>query len=270
MNLLKRVLIAVLFIPLMLFIFYKGSFYLFGMFGIIIFFGLIEFREMALKKNVKLDFFLPLFGFIFYSAIVKFGIFGFTALFPIIFYLMIKNLFTNRLDGAVQEISTSVFGIIYIAGSLSLGYLVSLSENSNRVLPLLISLVWLTDSFAYFAGMTLGRKRNIFKTSPKKSIIGFVAGIIVPFVFVGLIYIFKTDFLELKYMLALAFATGIFGQLGDLFESIIKRDFGVKDSSNMIPGHGGILDRFDSLFVSITAYWFMIIIIEYTLNRVNL
>ena len=261
MNFLKRVLVAVIFIPLILFLLYKGSYYLFGFLSIIVFFGLIEFREMALKKDIKLDFFLPLLGFILFGLVVKYGVFGFTAIFPIIFYLLFRDLIANRLDGAVVRVSTSIFAIIYVAGSLSLAYLLSLTPNGAKVLPLLIVLIWITDTFAYFAGMTLGRKRNIFKASPKKSIIGFLAGIISPLLIVFLIHYFKSDFLELKFLISLAIAAGIFGQIGDLFESVLKRDFGVKDSSALIPGHGGMLDRFDSLFIAVTAYWFITIFV---------
>jgi phosphatidate cytidylyltransferase len=98
--------------------------------------------------------------------------------------------------------------------------------------------------------------------SEKKSAEGFIAGIITAFVFAYLLNlvvkaIWRFDLLaDWKDIFAYGIIVGIFGQLGDLMESILKRDFQVKDASNLLPGHGGILDRFDSLIVSAPLFYF--------------
>jgi phosphatidate cytidylyltransferase len=120
----------------------------------------------------------------------------------------------------------------------------------------LLVLIWITDTFAYFIGMTLGKHRNIFIVSPNKSLEGFIAGIAFAFGFAFLFY--KMGFLALKPALFAAFSAGIIGQFGDLFESLLKRDFGVKDSSSLLPGHGGLLDRFDSLMFAAPMFYFLL------------
>jgi phosphatidate cytidylyltransferase len=115
----------------------------------------------------------------------------------------------------------------------------------------LLAVIWSGDTAALLVGKTLGRSRFFPSLSPKKTnegaVAGLAAGIIVGFI---LQRFFLTE-LPLKHVLILALLLGIAGQLGDLAESMLKRAAAVKDSSNLIPGHGGILDRLDSLLFAI-------------------
>jgi phosphatidate cytidylyltransferase len=118
------------------------------------------------------------------------------------------------------------------------------------VLAIFIS-IWVCDSAAYFAGRAFGRHTLFERVSPKKTWEGAIAG------FVGAIAAFvlmkelALPYLTFGQSLVCGVIVGVFGQLGDLVESLLKRDAGVKDSSSLIPGHGGVLDRFDSImFVS--------------------
>lgn len=111
--------------------------------------------------------------------------------------------------------------------------------------------IWICDSAAYFAGRAFGKHKLFERVSPKKTWEGAIAG------FLGAIAAFLVmqalvlPYLTVVQALICGMIVGIFGQLGDLVESLLKRDAGVKDSSSLIPGHGGVLDRFDSiLFVS--------------------
>ncbi|HNU97951.1 MAG TPA: phosphatidate cytidylyltransferase, partial [Candidatus Syntrophosphaera thermopropionivorans] len=117
------------------------------------------------------------------------------------------------------------------------------------------------DSVAYFIGMKWGRHRGIFPISPKKSIEGFIAGIIAPFIIMIILY-FIGIIKSYQDLILVAVAAGIFGQLGDLVESMIKRFCGVKDSSKLIPGHGGILDRFDSILLAGSFLYCSLIILQ--------
>jgi len=113
------------------------------------------------------------------------------------------------------------------------------------ILAILVS-VWGCDTFAYFFGKQFGKHRLFERVSPKKSMEGAVAGL-----FGAVLVFFLTRWvglLDIPTDLAIVsgLIVGIFGQMGDLVESWFKRDAGVKDSSNLLPGHGGILDRFDS------------------------
>ncbi len=107
--------------------------------------------------------------------------------------------------------------------------------------------IWICDSAAYFAGRAFGRHKLFPRVSPNKSWEGAVAG------FIGAVLTFMAaralalPYLTVVNAVVCGLIVGVFGQLGDLVESLLKRDAGVKDSSSMIPGHGGVLDRFDSL-----------------------
>lgn len=124
-----------------------------------------------------------------------------------------------------------------------------------RLLLGLIILLWLNDIGAYIVGMSFGQRpdsRKLFPAlSPKKSWIGVLGGTVFSFLAAWAVYAtFGGAVLPLGHWLALALLVSVFGVLGDLFESLLKRHAQVKDASNLIPGHGGLLDRFDDvLFV---------------------
>ena len=121
--------------------------------------------------------------------------------------------------------------------------------NVDKVL-LALFIVWATDSGAYLVGTRYGRRKLLPKVSPNKTIEGSIGGILSA-VLVSAIFMFIRPQVATPYsfvtMLLLTVVFSIAGQFGDLVESAIKRHFGVKDSGKFIPGHGGVLDRFDSL-----------------------
>lgn len=229
------------------------------------FYGLIE-KDAKVSVvrvwNVLGGFFLFLgsFSFCAYeSSIISFV--------PYIIYLMVlfvSELYLKRKD-PIQSLAYSILGQLYIAIPLSLtNYLVFAYEPGSYhyvyILALLV-FIWVNDSFAYLTGMLFGKHRLFERISPKKSWEGFVGGAVFS---VGSSLIFAHFFPNLSIPVWLGFAatTVIFGTWGDLFESLIKRTLGVKDSGNMIPGHGGILDRFDSTILAIPAIFVYLVIIS--------
>jgi len=148
-----------------------------------------------------------------------------------------------------------------------LSFSCAVSRAWKFLLIILYGCIWLTDSAAYFLGVKFGKHKNIFRSSKNKSIEGFIAGIITAFISAyllnQLIYLIFGYFVlySWKDIVAFGIIVGFLGQLGDLLESNLKRDFGVKDSSNLIPGHGGILDRFDSLLISAPFLYFYFILL---------
>ena len=121
--------------------------------------------------------------------------------------------------------------------------------------------VWANDSFAYFIGIKWGRHKLAPSVSPNKSIEGAVAGIGGTMLLGAAAALFLPRLLPLGLVQVLLLAAGIavFAQLGDLMESALKRQFKVKDSGHLIPGHGGIMDRIDSVIVAAPfVYYFMI------------
>jgi len=123
----------------------------------------------------------------------------------------------------------------------------------NNLIPCaIIFSIWINDTMAYIVGSLIG-KTPLSKISPKKTWEGTIGGIILAVVVAGIIA-WQFNF-DIKMMLIIALISSVAGTLGDLLESRLKRMAGVKDSGNFMPGHGGFLDRFDSLLLAIPAVW---------------
>ena len=118
-------------------------------------------------------------------------------------------------------------------------------------------LIWINDSFAYLIGSNFGRQKLFESVSPKKTVEGFLGGVF--FSAIGSYFIFKyTNNLEFSNWLIISVIISVFGTIGDLIESKYKRQANVKDSGNLMPGHGGLLDRLDSaIFVAPFIYLFL-------------
>ena len=115
--------------------------------------------------------------------------------------------------------------------------------------------VWLNDAMAYFIGTKFGKRKLAPRISPNKSVEGFWGGLVGCLIIWVVLFVLRVRDIKLLFALPCGLAVGCAGVLGDLFESRIKRGFGVKDSGNLLPGHGGMLDRSDALlFGSMTAY----------------
>ncbi len=118
--------------------------------------------------------------------------------------------------------------------------------------------IWICDTAAYFGGLTLGRHKLFERVSPKKTWEGAICGFVFSVLAMMLARSLFLDYMSLTHAVTIGVLIGLFGQLGDLVESRFKRDAGVKDSSAIIPGHGGVFDRFDSLiFVAPIVYLYI-------------
>ena len=176
-------------------------------------------------------------------------------------------IWTRGVEGKpLAAVAVTVFGVIYTGGMLSYGYALRYHQYAvgaaagTALVFLPLILTWAQDTGAYAVGRTMGRRKLIPKVSPGKTVEGAIGGILVT-VLVCWLYV---RFALIPYgQLALSPAgiivfgviISIAAQVGDLAESLLKREAGVKDSSHIIPGHGGVLDRFDSLlFVLPVAY----------------
>jgi len=253
-----RVAVAAVGIPLLVFVVLKGDIYFFIITVIIALVGQWELYKLVGQKGMQV-WTIPgyLLGLgILYGTGFGFGDelrIGLLAVFVIIF---LSEMFRNK-GSASMNIAGTLFGVIYpvvfLAGLLYLrfnigGILPKTKYNPGGmfILTMFVS-VWGCDTFAYFFGKAFGKHRLFERVSPKKSIEGAIAGLI------GGIFVFFLSkwigLLEIGNGLALisGIIVGTIGQMGDLVESWFKRDAGVKDSSALLPGHGGMLDRFDSL-----------------------
>ncbi len=165
---------------------------------------------------------------------------------------------------SVVDSALAMWGFIYLGGLT--GYLMLLRMLPEGLIYTFILLigVWIHDIAAYFIGVKWGVRRFAPQISPKKSVEGSMAGIgATVFLFFSLTILFP-GFLPVTTLQAVALALGIavFAQLGDLLESAFKRQMEVKDSSKIIPGHGGILDRFDSLLLAAPFVYYFFLLIE--------
>ena len=164
---------------------------------------------------------------------------------------MVIELFRDK-PNPTRNIAITLLGISYIP--ILLGTLISLRQldtfhNSHLTFGLFIS-IWMCDSAAYLIGKKWGRKKIFKRISPKKTVVGCVAGFIGAGVVFSVMIATKVLGNQFGWVDVAMFTviSGIFGQMGDFAESLIKRDVGVKDSGSFLRGHGGVLDRFDSLF----------------------
>jgi len=247
-NSIKRVLFGIFAIPTSLFVIYKGSYFLLFTLAFMVFVGTKEILNIFQKKQIylpKILYFLNLGVFFSFSLLQDhYWLLSIILVFVIICGI---NLFQNRLDGAIIKISFSIFSSIYVGVFFACVY--KIWQINSYYLGAVFLMIWTTDSFAYFVGMSFGKKRGVIKASPKKSIEGFVGGFVFCFIMAFLLVKIFPDIFSFNIMIILAVLVGVFAQLGDLFESVFKRDAGVKDSGNIFPGHGGVLDRFDSLLL---------------------
>ncbi|WP_284139984.1 MULTISPECIES: phosphatidate cytidylyltransferase [unclassified Virgibacillus] len=155
------------------------------------------------------------------------------------FTVVIKNKFTFENAGFV------ILATIYVG--MGFYYFLETRADGLAKIFFVLLLVYATDTGAYFVGKALGKHKLWPEISPNKTIEGAIGGIVLAAI-VGIVFQLMYPFeLSMSAVLGVTVLVSIFGQVGDLVESAFKRHFGVKDSGNILPGHGGILDRFDSL-----------------------
>lgn len=137
----------------------------------------------------------------------------------------------------------------------------SLCFEGKYFIIILFCLIWINDIFAYLTGMAIGKHKLFERISPKKTIEGSLGGLVMTILTAFLVNHFWLNMMSDWEMMGLALVVVVFGSLGDLCESMMKRQAGVKDSGNVIPGHGGILDRFDATFLSVPfVYCYMMLL----------
>ena len=179
--------------------------------------------------------------------------------------MLVADVFTRKAD--IRNISISFFGFIYISISLSLFYAMRgmflnsamsmFFPNIELMVPILVIVtVWVNDTMAYIVGSFIGRT-PISPISPKKTWEGTIAGVILSVVILSTV---AGQFIPIstKYLYMITIVASVMGNLGDLFESKLKRLAGVKDSGSMMPGHGGFLDRFDSILFAGPFVWILL------------
>jgi len=255
-----RFLVALLGIPLMLGMSYLGGLWLAGLVAALSFLGLWEFYGLAKAKGLHPLAWWGLAGGMILVAFLSLRWPPLLALLVLWFLLIMSRMvFRDEVEEAISRIGITIMGVLYIP--FLFGHMLLMRSDFDftgyKLLFFSMALVWLCDTGAYFAGMMLGKHPLAPHISPKKSIEGLAGGLIVTVVAAVLLQ--RWWLWEISVIDSLIIAAGVvvLGTLGDLVESLFKRDASVKDAGNLLPGHGGILDRFDSmLFVIPFVYWY--------------
>jgi phosphatidate cytidylyltransferase len=168
-------------------------------------------------------------------------------LLPVMLLLLSYTVFRKN-QVHIEHVALAVVGALYIGyGFTYMAATRNLPDGFALTMLVLLG-IWATDSGAYFVGKAMGRHKLWPAISPNKTVEGSIGGLLIAVVVV-LALNATLGMLGFGQALAIALVTGVAGQLGDLIESAFKRHFGVKDSGQIIPGHGGVLDRFDSLIL---------------------
>lgn len=263
----KRLLASAIFIPCLLLIARRGSYFFLALVDIMIFVGLLEFYRMMEAKGLKPYKMLGIMSGLVLSWYIFFqqGIYANFFLSIVLMAIMTLELLRKEKGLAVYHISVTIFGVFYVAWLGS--HLILLRELPHlKGLPYSLGfsfvivafvLTWCYDTGAYFVGKWVGKHRIFPSISPSKTLEGLIGGVAFSVTGILITRILIAPYISIYHAIGLAVVASIVGQLGDLVESMIKRDVRIKDSSTTIPGHGGVLDRFDSLlFTSPLLYYF--------------
>jgi phosphatidate cytidylyltransferase len=263
-----RVLASAVFIPCFVIITWRGGYHFLALIDIVIFIGLREFYSMMMAKGLRPYRTIGIVSGLALSWYVYFRNGIYANLFLTVGLLAIMTLELTRKDGknAIYHVATTMFGVLYVAYLAS--HLILLRElpivtgldyaMGSSFVFLAFLVTWAGDTGAYIVGSAMGKRPLLPRVSAKKTVEGAIGGsafavagaIVARYTFAG--------YLDLGQAVILGVAAGAIGQVGDLFESLIKRDADVKDTSGLIPGHGGVLDRFDGLlFTAPLLYYYL-------------
>jgi len=182
--------------------------------------------------------------------------FYFVLLIGAMLLLMLALFSSLELAAGFRAAVSSFFGAAYVGGLMGFLIAVRMWNGGEDFLMMLLIIIWAGDSFAYFAGKSFGRHKLSPAVSPNKTWEGAIAGFVFGIVAAVLCKFTFIPGIQLVHAIGLGAVVGISGQIGDLCESIVKRAAKVKDSGGMIPGHGGMLDRVDSLLFGAPAMYY--------------
>jgi phosphatidate cytidylyltransferase len=262
-NAISRLLVAAMGIPVVLGAVYLGGWWLFALLVVAAFLALHEFWVLAkplapLAPAGYVGGILALLGA--QMGGIGWMVGGALTAFALAFAL--KGISATR-QAPTASISATVMGAFWVGSGLGFVLLVRALPAHGRLAAFTIVLaVWAGDTLAYAGGRLLGRHRMAPNTSPGKTWEGFAFGTIAT-VFVAFVALYKAHFLTIGQSLALGGVIAVAAPVGDLFESMLKRDAGVKDAGALLGGHGGLLDRLDAVLFAAPAAYFCIVAFGY-------
>ena len=268
MNFLIRTITAVVYATVMLFCILKGAPWFVGLFAVCTILTTLEYTGLANKyKGTDVSrLWATVAAFTFYAAIVGLSVMPSSAVLflPFMFTLiviMVRELYFKK-PSPVNDWAHTLFPVIYIALPYAMTSMLAFnvqgpdSGYSPVVTLTLFVFLWCNDVGAYCTGCTIGKHKLFERISPNKTWEGSIGGAVFTMLAAFLLHHFLPDwysFMPVWVWIGMALVVVLFGTWGDLIESLMKREMGIKDSGKILPGHGGMLDRFDSALLAIPA-----------------
>lgn len=258
-----RIIVSAIAIPAIVLACYFGNFYFF-IFALGI--GVVSYYEFwSIVKNKDINANLIV-GILSVGLLITNTFKNFIDIYPllilILIVLTITELFRNK-GSAILNLGSTLLGVLYLG--LFASALVAIREfyrvdyeHGGLLIISIFASIWFCDSAAFFGGTAFGKRKLFPRVSPNKSLEGALFGLLFAIIAMVISKVVILNFLMWANVIAIGLIVGIIGQIGDLIESLFKRDASVKDSSNIIPGHGGIFDRFDSLLYTAPALFLYI------------
>jgi len=267
---LKRIITAVIGIPLIILLVKASNDYIFfaAILAVIVL-ALKEFFEITLSYESALEKWLtilagclvPFFVFMGMKSSPGSSLYLSTAPYAVLVFCFIAFFFyyivlPGKEGNVFSSISSKFFGIFYVAVLLSYLFPIQVYPQGANLILFLLFVTWAGDSGAYFVGSSIGKRPLAPSISPKKTIEGAVGSVISSVLAAVLCQLIFLDTFDIINCAVMGLGINIFNQFGDLAESMIKRAYKVKDSGDIIPGHGGVLDRIDSLLFAVPFLYY--------------
>lgn len=263
-NLLTRGITGAIFVAVLLSAFYFGMVTTFVLMGVVILLGLLEFYNLfnANQQASPCKLTGVLGGVVLYLLLIAPLIFHLSANIRFFTILLVAlpflvEIYRNK-STPISNLAVLLFGWLYLVIPFSLVVWISSHFIGSQLLVGLFILVWTNDTFAYLSGRYLGKHKLFERISPNKTWEGTVGGIIFA-VFGGFLFAYFTN-QQYEFWIIAALIIAVASIYGDLFQSMMKRSVGLKDSGSILPGHGGILDRFDAVIYAIPFFFVWLVL----------
>jgi phosphatidate cytidylyltransferase len=258
----KRTISALVGAPLLLGLTYLGGVYTAFLVAVLAFLALREFLQIGEHMGMNVwHKFTTLATVVWLIVVFSYGSKWMTAAFVFWILIVLGRLALTYPKTPLGEATFNLLAVLYSVVLLSHLYLLRQLPRGLEWTFLTIFLVWATDTGAYLIGRQFGSHLLAPQVSPKKTIEGSLGGLLASVIVSVLFWRFMNDTSVVTYII-LGIIIGVSAQIGDLFESALKRTAGIKDSGTIIPGHGGILDRFDSLLFALPLVYYGMILLS--------
>lgn len=267
-NLITRIIVAIIFGPLIILACYTGGYWLLGMIMLFALIGAIEYMNAGGLKVSSVEFWLTLIFLIQIVYVASRVSFDYAFISFTVFFILNGLIFAVR-DKPPAELFDRQIRLVWVVAYLGLLYpfvyrITELSDIGGDWLLFLFGTLWLSDTLAMFIGKAFGKRKLAPTVSPNKTVAGFAGGLLGGIIVAMILAYWRLSGHYIPYLLGAGVLVSLVGQLGDLVESCWKRAIGIKDSSAIIPGHGGVLDRFDSLLFAAPVLYLYLRFIIYT------